>query len=140
MRRRAILLVSLRDRAKEEKLQVSRDAKQFIDNCRQKLDQYGRCVEEFKEKTRLDMDVRYSKGALTLLWEAVSKLQQRLDASLRLDFNSSLSSAELNDNPEIAVPVNDDTETAYIQQLADMDFEDFNDTFYLEANDVFDDI
>ena len=63
MRRKAILLVSLRDRAKEETMQVSRDAKQFIDNCYKKLDQYRRCVEEFTEKTRLNMDLRYSKGA-----------------------------------------------------------------------------
>ena len=140
MRRRAILLVSLRDRAKEEKIQVSRDAKQFIDNCHKKLDQYRLCVEEFTEKTRLNIDVRYNKGALTLLWKAVSKLQQRLDASELFAFNSNFGSAELNKNREMAVSVNDDTETAYIQQLADLDFEDYDDIFDLEANDVFNDL
>ncbi len=134
MRRKAILLVSLRDRAKEETMQVSRDAKQFIDNCHKKLDQYRRCVEEFTEKTILNMDLRYSKGALTLLWKAVSKLQQRLDASENFDFNSNFGSAELNENCEVDVCV-DDTETAYIQQLADLDFEDYDDVFDLEVND-----
>ena len=119
---------------------MSRDAKQFITNCHKKLDQYLQCVEEFTERTRLGIDTRYSTGALTLLWKAVSDLQQRIAASGNFNFSSIFGVPEPNENREMAGSLNDDTETAYMEQLAELDFEDYDDVFDMEANDVFNDI
>lgn len=118
-------------------MQVFCDANQFINNCHKKLDQYLQCVEEFTERTKLGIDTCYSKGALTLLWKAVNDLQQRVDASRSFDFSSTFGLAELNENREMVDTLTDDTETAYIEQLADLDLEDYDDVFDIDANDVF---
>ena len=95
---------------------------------------------EFIEKARLGIDKCYSKGALTLLWKAVNDLQQRVDASGSFDFRSSFSLTEPNKDQEMAGTLNDETETAHMELLADLNFEEYDSVFDLEANDDFNDM